>query len=111
MPFDGQKLREWRLRRALTLRDLGALSGVAYDSIHGIETGKQQPRPSTVRKLAAALQHATSAEAPVVLRREVSVGHGARAVSRTVGLSADQLAFLARYTGLSPMEDDGDARR
>ncbi|MCA9877558.1 MAG: helix-turn-helix transcriptional regulator [Thermomicrobiales bacterium] len=55
MPFDGLRLREVRLRRALTLRELGALAGVSYDSIHGIETGKQQPRPSTVRKLADAL--------------------------------------------------------
>ena len=55
MPFDGKKLREMRLRRALTLRELGVLSGVAYDTIHGIETGKQAPRPSTVRKLAEAL--------------------------------------------------------
>ena len=55
MPFDGRKVREWRLRRALTLRQLGELSGVAYDTIHGIETGKQQPRPSTVRRLADAL--------------------------------------------------------
>ena len=55
MPFDGMKLRELRLRRALTLRELGVLSGVAYDTIHGIETGKHQPRPSTVRKLADAL--------------------------------------------------------
>jgi prolyl oligopeptidase len=37
-----------------------------------------------------------------VLRRELSVGHGARAVSRTVGLAADQLAFLAAHTGLVP---------
>jgi len=37
-----------------------------------------------------------------VLRRETSVGHGARAVSRTVGLAADQLAFLAAHTGLTP---------
>ena len=43
--------------------------------------------------------------AAVVLRREVSVGHGARAVSRTVGLAADQLAFLARHTGLAPREE------
>jgi prolyl oligopeptidase len=28
------------------------------------------------------------------------VGHGARAVSRTVGLAADQLGFLAAHTGL-----------
>jgi transcriptional regulator with XRE-family HTH domain len=43
-----------RLRRALTLRDLSELSGVAYDTIHGIESGKQSPRPSTVRRLAKA---------------------------------------------------------
>lgn len=55
MPFDGRKVRELRLRRALTLRGLGELAGVSYDSIHAIETGKQQPRPSTVRKLADTL--------------------------------------------------------
>jgi transcriptional regulator with XRE-family HTH domain len=55
MPFDGWRLRELRRRRALTLRDLGALAGVAYDTIHGLEVGKHQPRPSTVRKLADAL--------------------------------------------------------
>jgi len=55
MPFEGNKLRELRLRRALTLRELGDLSGVAYDSINAIELGKQQPRPSTLRRLAAAL--------------------------------------------------------
>ncbi|MCZ2824487.1 MULTISPECIES: prolyl oligopeptidase family serine peptidase [unclassified Modestobacter] len=58
--------------------------------------------PLHARKLAAALQHATTAAAPIVLRRELSVGHGARAVSRTVGLAADQLAFLAAHTGLAP---------
>jgi prolyl oligopeptidase len=57
------------------------------------------------RKLAAALQQATSSDAPIVLRRETSVGHGARAVSRTVGLAADQLAFLAAHTGLAPRTD------
>ena len=40
---------------ALSLRDLGKLAGVSYDAIHAIEVGKQEPRPSTVRKLAAAL--------------------------------------------------------
>jgi prolyl oligopeptidase len=33
------------------------------------------------------------------------VGHGARAISRTVGLAADQLAFLAAHTGLTPQEN------
>ncbi len=56
------------------------------------------------RKMCAALQHATSArlpDRPIVLRRESQVGHGARAVSRSVGLSADMLAFLALHTGLT----------
>jgi transcriptional regulator with XRE-family HTH domain len=56
MPFEGRKLREWRFRRALTLRDLSARSGVAYATIHALETGKQHPRPSTLRRLAEALQ-------------------------------------------------------
>ena len=53
------------------------------------------------RKLAAALQHATSSAAPVVLRRETSVGTARGRSSRTVGLAADQLAFLAEHTGLA----------
>src|SRR6476661_7531070 len=97
-------------------RELAWLLG--YSPYHGVREGTAYPAvlfttfesdtrvdPLHARKLAAALQHATSAAAPIVLRREVSVGHGARAVSRTVGLAADQLAFLAEHTGLgSPRE-------
>jgi prolyl oligopeptidase len=60
--------------------------------------------PVHARKMCAALQHATSAgwpDRPILLRRESEVGHGARAVSRSVSLSADVLAFLAFHTGLS----------
>ncbi|QJY50256.1 prolyl oligopeptidase family serine peptidase [Pseudonocardia broussonetiae] len=56
--------------------------------------------PLHARKMCAALQHATVGGAPILLRRETDVGHGARSVSRTVGLAADQLAFLAAHTGL-----------
>src|SRR3954470_7612553 len=92
--------------------ELGWLLG--YSPYHAVREGTSYPavlfttfesdtrvHPLHARKLAAALQHATSGEAPIVLRRETSVGHGARAVSRTVGLAADQLAFLAAATGLS----------
>jgi prolyl oligopeptidase len=95
--------------------ELGWLLG--YSPYHRVVEGTPYPAvlfttfesdtrvdPLHARKLAAALQHATTAEAPIVLRREVSVGHGARAVSRTVGLAADQLAFLAAHTGLVPPE-------
>ncbi|KQS66422.1 peptidase S9 [Modestobacter sp. Leaf380] len=78
------------------------VEGAAYPAVL-ITTFESDTRvdPLHGRKLAAALQHATSGAAPIVLRREVAVGHGARAVSRTVGLAADQLAFLAAHTGLS----------
>jgi prolyl oligopeptidase len=36
---------------------------------------------------------------PVLLRQESSAGHGARAVSRSVSLAADTLAFAASHTG------------
>jgi prolyl oligopeptidase len=92
--------------------ELGWLLG--YSPYHGVREGTAYPavlfttfesdtrvHPLHGRKLAAALQHATTSDAPIVLRRETSVGHGARAVSRTVGLAADQLAFLAAHTGLT----------
>ena len=53
--INGRKLRAWRERRLMTLRELGDLSGVWFHTIHAIETGKQEPRPATVRKLIAAL--------------------------------------------------------
>jgi prolyl oligopeptidase len=52
------------------------------------------------RKMCAALQAATTSTSPVLLRSERGVGHGARALSRTVGLAADTLSFLAAHTGL-----------
>jgi prolyl oligopeptidase len=59
--------------------------------------------PLHARKMCAALQHATAGDPdtrPVLIRRETDVGHGARAVSRTVALAVDQLSFLAAHTGL-----------
>jgi prolyl oligopeptidase len=54
------------------------------------------------RKMCAALQAATAADPadrPILIRAEGEVGHGARAVSRTVELAADQFAFLAAQLG------------
>ena len=51
--------------------------------------------PLHARKMCAALQHATASDRPVLLRAEGDVGHGARSVSRSVGLSVDSLAFAA----------------
>ena len=95
--------------------ELGWLLG--YSPYHRVRPGTRYPAtlftvfdndtrvdPVHAWKMCAALQQATSApwpERPVLLRREREVGHGARAVSRSVTLSADMLAFLAAQTGLN----------
>ena len=61
--------------------------------------GDTRVDPLHARKLCAALQHATSNERPVAIRRERNVGHASRAVSRTVELAADRLAFFATELG------------
>ena len=79
--------------------------GVRYPAaLFTVFEGDTRVDPLHARKLAAALQHATSAtvdEAPILVRREKDVGHGARAISRTVELVADTLAFAAHHTGLT----------
>jgi prolyl oligopeptidase len=75
--------------------------GTAYPAVlFTVFESDSRVDPLHARKMCAALQHATRAEHPVLLRRETDVGHGARSVSRTVGLATDQLAFLAAHTGL-----------
>jgi transcriptional regulator with XRE-family HTH domain len=55
MRFDGDVLRAWRTRRALSLRELAEVADVSYIAIYQAEVRKRTPRPKTVRKLAAAL--------------------------------------------------------
>ena len=78
--------------------------GVRYPAVlFTIFDGDTRVDPLHGRKMCAALQHATQSSAgerPILLRNEAKVGHGARALSRTIGLSAETLAFAAAQTGL-----------
>lgn len=49
------RLREWRERRALTQRELGARAGLRQATVWQLEAGGEA-RPTTVRKLARALR-------------------------------------------------------
>jgi prolyl oligopeptidase len=76
-------------------------AAVAYPAVlFSVFESDTRVDPLHARKLAAALQHATVGTRPILLRREREVGHGARAVSRSVTLGADELAFLAAELGL-----------
>lgn len=91
---------------------------LAYSPYHHVREGVDYPAtlltvfdgdtrvdPMHARKMCAALQHATSGSRPILLRREKNVGHGARAMSRTIALSADTLTFAAASTGLRLGDD------
>lgn len=49
------KLRETRLRRALTQAELAEKAGTTEATVNRLENGLQDPRMSTLRKVAAAL--------------------------------------------------------
>jgi transcriptional regulator with XRE-family HTH domain len=51
----GQRLKEERLRKGWSQRDLARETGVNADTISGIETGQHEPRPSTLRRLTEGL--------------------------------------------------------
>ncbi|WP_371778380.1 prolyl oligopeptidase family serine peptidase [Streptosporangium subroseum] len=55
-----------------------------------------------VTKMCAALQHATSSERPILMRREPETAHAASPASKERDLTADILAFAGNYAGLSP---------
>ncbi|WP_426595138.1 prolyl oligopeptidase family serine peptidase [Cellulomonas sp. McL0617] len=94
--------------------ELGWLLG--YSPYHSVVDGTDYPAtlftvfegdtrvdPLHARKLAAALQAATigdPATHPILVRRETGVGHGGRSLSRTIGLSVEQLQFAGDRTGL-----------
>jgi prolyl oligopeptidase len=74
---------------------------VSYPAVQfQVFDGDTRVDPMHARKMCAALQHST-AGGPVVLRRETDVGHGARAISRSVALIADTLGFAAAMTGMN----------
>jgi transcriptional regulator with XRE-family HTH domain len=52
---DGTRLRRLRREQALSQRDLSRITGIAFDTISRLETGKQRAQPRTIRKLADAL--------------------------------------------------------
>ena len=49
------RLREFRERRFLTQQDLADKIGTTKANISLLESGSQQPRPSTIKRLAEAL--------------------------------------------------------
>lgn len=87
----------------------------AYSPYHRLVEGTRYPAllmlsadhddrvdPMHARKFAAAMQHATASDAPVLLRIEKNAGHGgADAVKQAVEQNADTFAFLEAQLGMT----------
>jgi transcriptional regulator with XRE-family HTH domain len=55
MEVNMQRLRELRRQSVLSMRELEEASGVSYNTIWRLETGKTGAQPRTIRKIAKAL--------------------------------------------------------
>jgi prolyl oligopeptidase len=76
--------------------------GVAYPAtLFTVFESDTRVDPLHARKMCAALQYANTADTPILLRNEADVGHGSRAISRSVDLTVDTLSFTAAHTGLT----------
>ena len=53
---DGDRLRWLRRERSLSQRALSRITGIAFDTISRLETGKQEAQHKTIRRLAEALR-------------------------------------------------------
>lgn len=86
---------------------------INYSPYHCVKEGTDYPAtmiavfdndtrtdPMHGRKMAAALQHASTGSRPILLRTESNVGHGARSMSKSIEESAETLAFMAKWTGM-----------
>lgn len=86
----------------------------SYSPLHRVKPGTDYPAtmfaifdndtrtdPMHGRKMAAAVQHATTGDRPILVRTEGNVGHGARSLNKSVEESADTLAFMSHWTGLT----------
>ena len=86
-------------------------AGVAYPAVlFTVFDRDTRVDPLHARKMAAALQFATSGrveDRPILLRAEADVGHGSRSVRRSVALAADELVFLGDQIGLDVASASG----
>ncbi len=53
--FIGDRLKDLRVRRALTQEELAAKAAIGKNTVNRIERNRAEPHMSTLRKLAAAL--------------------------------------------------------
>jgi transcriptional regulator with XRE-family HTH domain len=97
-----ETLKEFRRQKGLSQKDLADISGVGQDTISGIESGRHEPRPSTLRKLAEALdvEVADFFRAPAVSGKAEAPGKTGRPERKA------SVFDVARDAALAHVEED-----
>ncbi len=93
-------LKDIRRRRGWNQRDLARQAGVGQDTISGIESGRHEPRPSTLKKLAAALGVEIAELYGEAAQKEPAL------LSLAWARAADEFEFYSQITD-TPEEDVG----
>ena len=100
---DGRAVRNARLRKHLTQKELAEEAGISYPTISRIENGKRQPRWSTIEKLAKALN---------VSPQELTTGQSGQgapvmpqkiAIKEAVSIAVDGIQQLYEPTSLQDL--------
>lgn len=77
-------------------------AGTAYPAtLFIVEADDERVDPAHARKMCAALQQASTAGAPILLRVHAAGGHGQRVREQRLLRYGEALGFLARHAGLS----------
>ncbi len=88
-------VKELRRRKGWNQRDLAKASGVGQDTISSLESGRHEPRPSTLRKIAGAL----GVEIEELFEEAANPGKGPRPLSAEWALQVDQGEDFERKIG------------
>ncbi len=82
-------VKELRRRKGWNQRDLAKASGVGQDTISSLESGRHEPRPSTLRKIAGAL----GVEIEELFEEVANPGKGPRPLSAEWALTVPREKF------------------
>ena len=105
----GRYLLELRKRKALTTRNLAALSGVSQSYISHVESGRKGiPSPDILKKLSTALEvpYIEMMDMAGLLPEEIKESEEYRRVSHLKKLSEDYIEATARITELDHQLED-----
>lgn len=107
--FSGARLRQFRERRKLSVDDLAGLAGVSRQAISTWETGRAQPTPGPLSKVASALRTTVPDLVPIpsgevaISDLRVRVGLTQGEAAKRLGISPTLLVDIER--GRKPLNE------